>query len=152
MAPIFFQKMPFLAKPVHKKLFGKHKTWRGLLLAPLMSIIVFWLQKVAFSNGFTSWALIDYADFSLLLGFLLGAGAILGDLVKSYYKRKGGLAPGERWIPFDQVDFIIGGLVLSWFVYVPSAKVVLILLIAGFFLQIIFKYLGFVLKLSDVKM
>ena len=32
-------------------------------------------------------SLIDYSDFSLLLGFLLGFGAILGDLVKSYFKR-----------------------------------------------------------------
>lgn len=36
-----------------------------------------------------------------------------GDSLKSFVKRRVGIAPGKPWIPFDQVDFAIGALVLT---------------------------------------
>lgn len=36
------------------------------------------------------------------------------DSVKSFVKRRVGIAPGEPGIPFDQLDFVIGALVLTW--------------------------------------
>ena len=50
--------------------------------ATLAGGLVFWLQKGLFAAGFENFALIDYADFPVWFGFLQGAGAILGDLVK----------------------------------------------------------------------
>jgi hypothetical protein len=32
------------------------------------------------------------------------------DSVKSFVKRRVGIAPGAPWIPFDQLDFVIGAL------------------------------------------
>lgn len=136
MAPVLFKWIPFLDKPIHQKLFGAHKTWRGIVVATITGTLLFALQKYLYSVGLRQYALIDYSDFSLWLGFCLGLGAILGDLVKSYYKRKDKIPPGERWIPFDQLDFVVGGIVGSFFMYVPNAEVVLILLVASFFLHI----------------
>ena len=101
MAPVFAKKLPFLGIPIHAKLFGKNKTWRGIIVAVLSGGLVFWIQKLLYNSGFVTFSIIDYADFSLLLGFLLGAGAILGDLVKSYYKRKAEIPPGESWAGFS---------------------------------------------------
>ena len=95
MAPILLRGIPFGGKPIHEKLFGAHKTWRGLVVAPLVGGLVFLLQKWLYLQGFQDWALIDYADFPVLFGFMQGAGVILGDLVKSFYKRKQGIKPGE---------------------------------------------------------
>ena len=122
------------------------------MVAILAGGIVFWVQKMLFSLGFRSWALIDYADFSVLMGFLLGAGAILGDLVESYYKRKAGLKVGQPWIPFDQLDFVVGGVVFSFFVYVPAASVVLILFIFSPLLHLLFHYIGYLLKVNETKL
>ncbi len=151
MAPVLFRWVPFLDKPVSEKWFGSHKTWRGLVMATLMGGAVFGIQKIFFSLGFKSWALIDYNDFSVLMGFLLGLGAILGDLVESYYKRKAGLSPGKPWIPFDQLDFVVGGVVFSFFMYVPPASVVLMLLIFSPLLHLLFHYLGYLLKMNERK-
>ena len=151
MAPVLLGKIPYGSKPIWEKKLGTHKTWRGLVIAILMGGLVFWLQKVAYVSGFTSLAVIDYADFSVMLGFLLGAGAIIGDAVKSYYKRKAGIKEGNSWLVFDQVDFVIGAIVFSWFVYVPPAEVVLIIFVLSPFLHIATNYIGYLMGIKNNK-
>lgn len=151
MAPVLFRWLPFLDKPVQEKIFGKNKTWRGLVVATLCGGFIFFIQKVLYGQGFDSLAIIDYSDFSVLYGFLLGAGAILGDLVKSYLKRGYEVAPGERWFPWDQLDFVFLGLTFSLFMYVPPAEVVLILLIASPVLHILVNHIGYWLGIRKEK-
>jgi CDP-2,3-bis-(O-geranylgeranyl)-sn-glycerol synthase len=43
-------------------------------------------------------------------GALVGAAALVGDAVKSYYKRRLGKEGGAPWVPFDQLDFVVFGL------------------------------------------
>ena len=150
MAPVLSRRIPFLDKPLHQKLFGAHKTWRGIVVAALAGMLVFMLQQY-FHPLLPSLALIDYADFSPWLGWWMGLGAISGDLVKSYYKRKAGLLPGERWIPFDQLDFVVGGIIGSFFIYVPPAEVALILLIVSPFLHIAATRIGYWLGMRKEK-
>ncbi|HLC81154.1 MAG TPA: CDP-archaeol synthase [Candidatus Nanoarchaeia archaeon] len=152
MAPILFRWFPVRDKAINKKIFGEHKTWRGLIAGTIVGGIIFSLQKLIHASGWQKLALIDYNDFSLLLGFLMGFGALSGDLLKSYYKRKAGLAPGKSWIPFDQLDFVIGGLVLGFFVYVPPAEVALILLAISPLLHVLTNYLGYLLKINPSKL
>ena len=151
MAPILFKRLPLLNKPINKTKFGENKTWRGLVFATFLGAVVFWLQRVAYQEGFTNWALIDYTDFSILFGVLLGFGAIFGDLVESYYKRKSGFKPGESWLPWDQLDFVLGGLIFSFFIYVPPAEVVLVLLLVSPLLHIVVNYLGYLMKFKKNK-
>lgn len=150
MAPVLLRWLPF-GIPIHQKWFGRNKTWRGLVVAPLVGGLIFYLQKLAYSSGFTQLALLDYSDFSVLLGFLLGAGAILGDLAKSFYKRKADIPPGQRWFPWDQLDFVIGGITFSFFVYVPPAEVVLMLFIFSPVLHIAANHLGYWLRIRKEK-
>lgn len=151
MSPVLFRKIPFADRPINTNLFGKNKTWRGLLAAAGTGTLIFYLQKAAYNNGFTQLALIDYSDFSLLLGFLLGLGAILGDLVKSYYKRKAGIKPGKPWPFWDQEDFVFGALLSSFFVYVPPAKVALVLVIVSPLLHMTTNYAGYLLGIRKEK-
>lgn len=151
MAPVFARKIPFLNKSIWEKKLGKNKTWRGLVVGIMVGLVIFWLQKVAYTLGFTSLAMIDYGDYSILLGALLGGGAIVGDLVESYYKRKGEIPPGEPWIPFDQLDFVIGAIVFSFIMYVPPAEVMLILVIVSPLLHLLINYIGFLLGIRSKK-
>ncbi len=151
MTPVLFRWIPVLDKPVHEKLFGKNKTWRGLLVATLFGGFIFFLQKWLYVQGFDQLAIIDYSDFSVFYGFLLGAGAILGELVKSYLKRGYEVAPGERWFPWDQLDFVIGGLIFSLFLYVPPAEVVLILLLVSPLLHIAVNHVAYWLGIRKEK-
>ncbi len=148
MAPVLTKKVPFLNKPIWESKLGKNKTWRGVVMAVLTGTIVFAIQKYAYQQGFTSLALIDYDGFSILLGTLLGGGVILGDAVESYFKRKKNIPPGERWIPWDQLDFVLGGLALGCFLYVPAVEVVLIIVLISPLLHIAFNHLGYFLKIN----
>ncbi len=151
MAPVLFQKLPFLDKPIWEKKLGKNKTWRGVVVAALCGVIVFWLQKMAYNFGFTSLAIIDYNDFSVLMGLLLGLGAIVGDSVKSYYKRKAEIQPGMPWPGFDQLDFVVGGLAFSFLLYVPPVEVIVVLFLATPLLHIATNHIGYWLGMRKVK-
>jgi len=48
--------------------------------------------------------------------FSICFGALLGDIVESFFKRRKGIERGKDWIPFDQLDFIIGVLFLSFII------------------------------------
>lgn len=151
MAPVLFKKLPWLDIPVSSRYFGNHKTWRGMVTASLMGLLVFWLQQVLYQQGFDELAFIVYTDFSIFLGLFLGLGAILGDLLKSYFKRKVGLEPGKSWFPWDQLDFVIGGIAFSCLLYVPAAEVVVVLFIVSPLLHIIINHLGYLLGMRKEK-
>lgn len=45
-----------------------------------------------------------------LFGAIVGFMALVGDAVKSYFKRRRGKEGGAPWFPFDQLDFVVFGL------------------------------------------
>lgn len=133
MAPTFFRPA---ARPINHKIFGNHKTWRGIFVAilfgGLMGIILFFIKPL----------------FPWWFGFILGAGAILGDLIKSFFKRCFNIAPGQRWFPFDQLDWVIGGLLAAEIFWPVSWQVWLILLLLGIILHLLTCHIGFWLKVK----
>lgn len=126
-SPVFANRIPLLQKlgrPIDggkhfrgKRIFGDHKTVRGFLAGILCGSVTGVLQFIAYTNiGFVrSFSLIDYRSlaWSVLLGALLGFGALAGDAIKSFFKRQVGVASGKSWFPFDQIDYIVGGLLCS---------------------------------------
>ena len=60
-----------------------------------------------------------------------GFGALGGDALKSLIKRRCGIPPGKPWVPADQLDFVVGGLVaLLPFVRLRPVDVALILVLS----------------------
>src|SRR3989338_5984946 len=103
MAPVIIRKnIPWLAIPVDfgknlgkNRIFGEHKTYRGLIFGVLFAIIASYLQFLLHNaDFFARLELVDYSNW-LLLGFLLGFGAMIGDLAKSFFKRRLNFAPGK---------------------------------------------------------
>ncbi|MDP3733687.1 MAG: CDP-archaeol synthase [Nanoarchaeota archaeon] len=148
ISPVLARFLPMGATPISEKYFGSNKTWKGIIAATLTGGLVFWIQKALYLNGFTELAIIDYADFSIAVGFLLGFGAIFGDLVKSYYKRKAKIKPGKSWLPWDQLDFVLGGLLFSFLVYVPPVEVAVTIVVVSPFLHVLINYIGYLLKVN----
>jgi hypothetical protein len=69
--------------------------------------------------------------------------------VESFFKRRRGIAPGASWYPFDQSDYIIGGLFLVYpFVHLPFWAITTIFVVY-FGLHILTAYIGFLLGLKD---
>ncbi len=55
--------------------------------------------------------IVDY-DGWMGLGLRFGLGAMAGDSAKSFLKRRRRIPPGAPWVPFDQLDFVLGALAL----------------------------------------
>lgn len=56
----------------------------------------------------------------------LGTG--VGDAVKSFFKRRVGIAPGASWPVFDQLDFFAGAFLFVAAVHVPPVLPTLVCL------------------------
>ena len=121
--PIFVAKVPFLQKytaPIDcgltfrgRRVFGAHKTWRGLIAGIIAGTLTLWLQQYLVAH--VDWlrtvtAQVNYQALpTIVVGPLFAIGALGGDAVESFFKRQLDIAPGHGWFPFDQVDYIIGG-------------------------------------------
>lgn len=163
MAPIGASKIPGLARwetPMDggltfrgKQLLGPHKTWRGFASGIVVATLTFWVQQLLFHHFEWIRTISDGVDYAtlptLLVGPLFGIGALGGDAVKSFFKRQVGVPSGHSWIPFDQIDYIVGTVVLTLpFVKLHSTQYLLILLV-WFVLHLVASYIGWLLKLKD---
>lgn len=160
MAPVIFKQVPILATPIDggvvwrgKRLLGKNKTWRGLVVGIIVGIMTIYLQQCLYKTTdlFRSLSLLNYPGISApLFGSLLGGGALVGDALKSFFKRRIGILSGQKWIPFDQIDLIIGGIALGSFIYFPGWKLVLVLLILTPGLHLLTNVIAYKLGLKNV--
>ncbi|MDR0955707.1 MAG: CDP-archaeol synthase [Candidatus Nomurabacteria bacterium] len=96
-----------------KPIFGDHKTWRGLIGGIVMATLTLWLQiwlDQKFGWAHNLFGRIGYHHINpLILGPLFAIGALGGDAVESFVKRRIGKKAGDRWLGFDQIDYVIGG-------------------------------------------
>lgn len=155
-APVFANKIPLLNRwktPMDfgksyrgKRILGDNKTWRGfmsgVLVGGLVAAIqyVVWLPSELSGKSFV---------FCVGLGALLGAGALAGDGLESFAKRRANIPPGTSWIPFDQIDYIIGGILVSLLaIRLPIETYIWIVLIY-FALHFVFAYIGYMLHLKE---
>ncbi len=124
-----------------RQLFGKNKTWKGLvLMVPAVGVAFLILASLRSTLGESSanplWSLSTGAYF--LLGCWGGLGFMLGELPNSFAKRQLDIEPGvpprgalARGICFfvDQADSVVGALLaISVFVPIPVSTWIAILL------------------------
>ncbi len=161
-APVLAAKIPLLSRwdaPMDfgaqyhgKAVFGAHKTWRGLLVGMLAAIITVYLQQLLFQRNDYSFLNADYSEYlygsPVVLGALFGFGALIGDAVESFFKRRGQFEPGASWFPFDQIDYIIGGILASLLFVVLPVYVYITILIVWFILHLVFSFIGYLLHMK----
>jgi CDP-2,3-bis-(O-geranylgeranyl)-sn-glycerol synthase len=132
-----------------KPIFGKNKTVRGFVFGILFSILIAFIQFIVFKAGFLKGlTVIDYNNW-LLIGILFGFGALSGDAIESFIKRRINIKPGSSFIPFDQIDHVLGALLLISFEVKLSLQIWIIAIAATFFLHILINFLAYFLKMRD---
>jgi CDP-2,3-bis-(O-geranylgeranyl)-sn-glycerol synthase len=109
MAPPFVKYWNGWNRPINRGWLGEHKTVVGFAVGVLVAVLATYIQSSFAWPG----TLFPPSDW-LAVGFAQGFGAMGGDVVKSFFKRRRGIAPGRSWIPADQLDFPIGALSLLW--------------------------------------
>lgn len=125
------------------RLFGDNKTWRGLafgtLVGGLTNII---LHDLIISSPE------DNLWYVFAAGCALGCGALVGDAIESFFKRRRGLKPGDSWFPCDQLDYIIGGLIFVYPLVPVPPLLMLAIAVIYFGLHLITSYIGYLLGLK----
>ena len=127
MAPVIAKKLNLpLDTPINKNKLGKNKTYRGLVSGYLACLFFIYTQKEFL---FLQSNLINYNQENIfILSFLMTLGALGGDALKSFLKKKG-IKSGQPWFPFDQIDLILGAIACTLPFYNLPAKETLIVLI-----------------------
>jgi len=154
----------FLAKPVDfgknlwgKRIFGDHKTWRGLVCAIAVgagvALLQWWLYRFSWAMELS---LLDYKSVNLwAFALLLSGGAMAGDLAAAFIKRRIGLAPGSSFMPWDQTNYVIGSFVFLALYIRPYMENDLIVwgtvFLMTFFIHLLFNRFGYDLGLHKAK-
>lgn len=146
MAPPFVKYWPWWNRPIDERRLGGHKTVVGFAFGVVAALLAAFVQ----SRIDWAWSLARDVPWPSL-GIRLGIGAMAGDSVKSWFKRRVGIAPGHPWIPADQMDYLVGALLLVWPVVPLAWSDVLLLATVGFVGHFIITRIGFWLGVRDVR-
>ena len=158
MAPVMVKKINLFVFPIdfdktmnNKPILGKNKTFRGLIFGVIFAVAVAYLQFLLYGvESFRSISFINYQNW-LLFGFLMGLGALTGDLIKSFFKRRLGIMPGDRFIPFDQIDFVVGALIFIMPIFNVTLGIFISSLFVSFAGHITVNHAAFYLKIRNEK-
>lgn len=162
MAPIFAAKLPWLKTFTYpldgyatfrgRRIFGAHKTIRGLFSGILIGVLTIYLQiyiyaHVSFVRNFV---FIDYAVINpILFGMLSSVGALAGDAMKSFFKRQLDIKPGRSWFPFDQIDYVVGGICCTFLYIQLTLSQYLLLFIIWSLLHPLATLIGYFFRLKE---
>lgn len=163
VAPVFAAAIPQLKKydmPIDggkkwrgKEILGSHKTWRGIISGIIAATLTLWLQQILFERF--DWAKyasanLNYSELPLLiLGPAFAIGALGGDAIKSFFKRRFSIKSGESWPPFDQLDYIIGSILITLPFAVLSISQYLWIVIIWFVTHLVVSFIGYKIGLKD---
>jgi len=112
-----------------KRVFGSHKTWRGVITMLLTSLLT------------------GYLLLNLNYGLLIGLGVITGDLLTSFLKRRANLAPGKSFQPYDSEILVLCVVIFSPGLF-NVLEVFFIIVLAPIIYKA-FNYLSYKIKLQS---
>jgi CDP-2,3-bis-(O-geranylgeranyl)-sn-glycerol synthase len=155
-APVFAARIPLishLTQPLDfgktyrgHRIFGANKTWRGLITGTLVGVVTALLVYPLFFGGTLD---LSFWLSTILVGGVLGFGALFGDAIESFFKRQLNVKPGHSWFPFDQIDYILGAFLISFPVVHLPLSYYGIILVTWFAMHLIASYIGYLLGLKD---
>lgn len=133
-----------------RPLFGPGKTWEGFASGVAIAVVISLVEMLAlpYLPFSASPVPLTIVAMTPLLGFLLGLGAMLGDLAGSFIKRRLGIPRGGSAPLLDQEDFLVGGLLLASVAVIVKWEWVVLLLILTPIFHWIASYTGYLLRIK----
>ncbi len=101
-------------------------------------------------SGILGGTIIGFLQGQLLLGFILGVGAMGGDMAGSFIKRRLGKSSGSPLFPLDQLNFVFGGLFLASFLVSIPLDFILVLVLLTPFGHLAINKLGYHFNMKEV--
>jgi CDP-2,3-bis-(O-geranylgeranyl)-sn-glycerol synthase len=119
----------------------------------IVSVAVFAAQQNAFAQWEWLHTISNGVDYALLpsqwVGKLFGLGALGGDAVESFFKRRVGIPSGHAWVPWDQLDYVIGAILATLPFVRLSVIHYFIILLMWFLFHLLASFVGFKLGLKE---
>jgi len=141
------------------RLLGDGKTWRGTAAGVTAGVALGLLQNALVDGGIVPHiddGGVGVVTFPLAALVALSAGAMLGDILASFAKRRIGQERGAAVPGLDQLDFVVVSLGLTavvatdWFVDTFWVAPLAVVLVATPLLHVSTNYLAFRVGLKDV--
>jgi len=119
-----------------RRVFGKNKTFRGFFFGLAIGILVGLVEIIVFG----------YPTILFIVLSLLGA--LLGDLAGAFLKRRLDIAPGGLLPVVDQVDFVVGAILLSLPLSIITLELAVAMLIITPPIHLLTNFAAYKLKLK----
>lgn len=135
---------------------GDGVTWKGLIAGTIIGIITGLIQGFAAPYIISAYGeyimtpIITNTTNGILIGFLLGFGALLGDAIGSFLKRRIGIKRGESAPILDQLDFLVVALILVSFFVKMDLLFIVLSAILTLIIHLIANTCAYLLNLKDV--
>lgn len=106
--------LPQLNKPISAQYFGSNKTWRGLVIVPLLNTVFLVIINSVFMMNVKN---------PIGLGLIIGLTYMLFELPNSFFKRRAGIRPGASasekkyfFMIADKTDSAFGVALVCYFI------------------------------------
>ncbi|MER2013624.1 MAG: CDP-2,3-bis-(O-geranylgeranyl)-sn-glycerol synthase [Methanobrevibacter sp.] len=135
---------------------GDGVTWRGFIAGTIIGTLTGAVQGYfgpELMQTFGQYIITPIATdlhSGIMIGFLLGFGALLGDALGSFIKRRMGIGRGKPAPILDQLDFIIVALILVSLVVELNLLCVVLSIILTLFIHLIANTGAYLLGMKDV--
>ena len=135
---------------------GDGVTWRGIIAGTFIGILTGAVQGylaplILSEVGYLIVTpMITSVSNGIVIGFLLGFGALLGDAIGSFLKRRLGIGRGKPAPLLDQLDFLIVAIILVSLVVEVNLLFISIAIILTLIIHLIANGGAYLLGLKDV--
>ncbi len=132
--------------PIAPTLLGTHKTYRGLAVGMVGGLVGAGMLRALGWEWFgaQTWVV------ALSAGALIGLAAMVGDALKSGVKRAVGVKAGQPFVPWDQIDFILGSSLVMVPLGIVDWTMVVIALVITPLLHLLVNIGAYLLGLKEV--
>ncbi len=139
-----------------KRWIGDGVTWRGLIGGTLLGTAVGTIQ-----GYFGPFIIDNFSNFiftpictntveGFLAGFLLSFGALAGDAIGSFIKRRIGIGRGKPAPILDQLDFLIVSLMFVSLVVTLTWELILIAIVLTIIIHLVANTIAYLFGIKDV--
>ncbi len=119
-----------------ERIFGENKTIKGFISGLAFGIIASILGELILMKEL------------IFLGILSSLGSMFGDLFGSFIKRRLKILPGSPFPLMDQLDFVIGALILTYPIYRFNFSIVILIILITPPIHITSNAMAYLLKLK----
>lgn len=145
----------------NRRLIGDGVTWRGTICASLFGMVIggilailatyygictYFFETMTVNLSFISEPILK----GLIIGLLLGFGALIGDAIGSFIKRRLNFERGKPVPLLDQLDFVVVALIFVSFVTNITWQMVAIILVVSVFFHLGANVLAYLIHIKDV--